>query len=98
MTSRIRECADEITGIAKGTGTPGDKAAAIDARIDRFFDDLADHIRGSPGQDSKKEIDALRYMLTNDAAKFAKDRTAASDEICELLGQAIEYVEQKPPP
>ena len=98
ITNRIRECAADITGIAQRDGTPGDKTAAINARIDRFFDDLADHLKGSPGQDSKKEIDALRFILTNDAAKFATDRTAASDEICEFLEQAIEYVEQKPRP
>jgi len=98
ITNRIRECAADITGIAQRDGTPGDKTAAINARIDRFFDDLADHLKGSPGQDGRKEIDALRFTLTNDAAKFATDRTAASDAICEFLEQAIEYVEQKPLP
>jgi hypothetical protein len=98
IANRIRECADDITGIAQRNGTPDEKTAAVNARIDRFFDDLADHLKGSPGQDGKKEIDALRYTLTNAAAKFATDRTAASDAICEFLEQAIEYVEQKSRP
>jgi hypothetical protein len=46
MTNRIRVCADDITGIAQRDGTPDDKTAAINARIDRYFDDLADHLKG----------------------------------------------------
>ena len=75
IANRIRECADDITGIAQRNGTPDEKTAAVNAHIDRFFDDLADHLKGSPDQDGKKEIDALRYTLANAAAKFAWKHT-----------------------
>jgi hypothetical protein len=32
-TSRSRECADDITGMAQGAGAADDKTAAINARI-----------------------------------------------------------------
>jgi hypothetical protein len=98
MTSRSRECADDILDIAQGVATTDDKTAAINARIDGYFDALAEHLRGSPGQDGGREISALRDALTNASEMFARDRTPASDAISNLLEQAINYVEQKPRP
>lgn len=82
--------------IAQGAGTPDEKTAAINARIDSYFNALTDHLRSSPGQDGGREINALRDALTNASEKFARNRTMASDAISNLLERAINYVEQKP--
>jgi len=88
ITNRIRECADDITGIAQRDGTPGDKTAAINARIDRFFDDLADHLKGSPGQDGKNT--GGRQMSDNVVTLFP----ARTPQAARAIDAALDAVDQ----
>ena len=83
--NRIQDCVRDIVEIAGGQGN---KQAAMKTRVDKFFDDLAAHIKDWPNQDPSYYISQLDDALT--AASTSRATTAPT--VSDLLEKAIDYV------
>jgi hypothetical protein len=91
--NRIEECARDVISICHG----GDGAACEKARQriknNRFFDDLAAHLRDNPRRDGTRHIGDLEDLLTTASTDTATGRRAEALSNC--LRRCIDHVSRR---